>query len=676
MAKTNVIVRDQPSLFQSQEGLEYAAIDHAHEDLYAPIDHQHQEFIIEVPPYAVVLDWEFNRVTTNTLYVDDIYPRTSGGNITFHTNIVVPDQGWIGQPAGQGVRIELDDTNNAIILYSNTNAVTTVNNAGWDPAFDDTFTLGDATHAWSNMYSVNVFADHIGERTAAHDIHVDNDMVIDQKNLEFLVSGDSFPVVQFTNFSHDGAGWSLDAYYNGSDWRSSDVGSNFQLYKATDNLYIRYNSGTAAGSIFTWTTSSYWDTSGKYYVQKDSNTGYMQVGQLDVGYVAGISGFPGLAYKGSSAAGEYGIIFDSSRSTYINAATGQTIYFRINNATKGSLTATDFTLASSVNLVLADGAWIGGGAAEPRIIFDTTNDYLEMLGGNVGIGESAPDMKLEVKGDGIHLTDPSGGGAPYIKFHRGAEAYDMRFGIGNSTRSSLDVMNTAGTELVTFTFDGKVGVGVTAPTEQFEVKPDTDIVGVIGRAKIGYDGSSSNVAVFAHYDNMNNTDYALHQSADGSTTVNTKTSKKINLGINGSPSMGVYATYLRLFKRLQIGEGSKHDGFIVREAAEVQTTDATQTTIESITLTDANTYQVEARVVGVKSDGTDRASYFIACTVYRTGGGGATIQGQTTLHEGESNAAWDATFTVSGNNLRVSVTGVAATTIEWSCTMTYMNGSN
>jgi len=86
---------------------------------------------------------------------------------------------------------------------------------------------------------------------------------------------------------------------------------------------------------------------------------------------------------------------------------------------------------------------------------------------------------------------------------------------------------------------------------------------------------------------------------------------------------------------------------------------------------------VEAYIIGVQNDGTDRASYHLACTAYRTGAGNATLQGTvTSLHAQESNAALDATFTVNGNDLRVSVTGIADETWEWGCILKYMNCSN
>lgn len=140
-----------------------------------------------------------------------------------------------------------------------------------------------------------------------------------------------------------------------------------------------------------------------------------------------------------------------------------------------------------------------------------------------------------------------------------------------------------------------------------------------------------------------------------------------SVGISNSSPVGA----------LTIGDGTKHDGFVIRDTAEVQTTDATQTTVDNITLLDENTYHVEAYVTGVQSDGTDRASYHIATTVYRTAAGSATLQGSvTSLHTQESNASLDATFTVSTNDVRVSITGIAAETWEWGTTMKYMNMSN
>jgi plastocyanin len=128
---------------------------------------------------------------------------------------------------------------------------------------------------------------------------------------------------------------------------------------------------------------------------------------------------------------------------------------------------------------------------------------------------------------------------------------------------------------------------------------------------------------------------------------------------------------------ITIGSGTRHDGYVISDTAEVETLDDTPTTLDTIALLDENTYMFEAFVAAVRSDGTDRASWHIACTAYRTGAGSATLQGGVTiLHGSESNAALDATFTVSGDNLLVTVTGIAAETWEFGSTTTSINMSN
>ena len=59
----------------------------------------------------------------------------------------------------------------------------------------------------------------------------------------------------------------------------------------------------------------------------------------------------------------------------------------------------------------------------------------------------------------------------------------------------------------------------------------------IGTSKIGYDGTNTGHAAFAHYDNMNGTDYAIKQDSAGATKLNAKTG--ISLGINDVEKVAV-----------------------------------------------------------------------------------------------------------------------------------------
>ena len=127
---------------------------------------------------------------------------------------------------------------------------------------------------------------------------------------------------------------------------------------------------------------------------------------------------------------------------------------------------------------------------------------------------------------------------------------------------------------------------------------------------------------------------------------------------------------------VRMNPGTKADGFSV-QTAEVQTTDAAETACKTLALLDENTYHFEVIVIGVESDGSNRASYQYTGTAYRTGAGGATLQGAVVYqHERESDANWDAQLDMAGNNAVVNVTGVAATTIEWGCTVRSNNMSN
>ncbi len=123
----------------------------------------------------------------------------------------------------------------------------------------------------------------------------------------------------------------------------------------------------------------------------------------------------------------------------------------------------------------------------------------------------------------------------------------------------------------------------------------------------------------------------------------------------------------------EFGTSTNSSGLFIRKSVEVTTSDATVTTIDSITLDDNTVYHAKARVTGIKNDYSQRASYEFDVTAYRAGGN-AIIQGTvTSLHSQESDATWDAIFTVNGNDLRVSVTGVVATTIRWTCILEYTN---
>ena len=111
---------------------------------------------------------------------------------------------------------------------------------------------------------------------------------------------------------------------------------------------------------------------------------------------------------------------------------------------------------------------------------------------------------------------------------------------------------------------------------------------------------------------------------------------------------------------------------VINEAAAVQTTDATVTTLYSRTLSDNTVYVYSVLVTCRDTGGTERACYARRVRVHRQGGGAATLGTIEAPYPDESLASMNATFTVSTNDIRVSVTGKAGTTINWAAQVTFI----
>jgi hypothetical protein len=71
-------------------------------------------------------------------------------------------------------------------------------------------------------------------------------------HIQVVTSSDSYPVFQQLNYGHDNVAFNFDTYYDGVDWRSSDAGSNFALYKNNDKMKLAYKSGVAAGGTISF----------------------------------------------------------------------------------------------------------------------------------------------------------------------------------------------------------------------------------------------------------------------------------------------------------------------------------------------------------------------------------------------------------------------------------------
>lgn len=105
------------------------------------------------------------------------------------------------------------------------------------------------------------------------------------------------------------------------------------------------------------------------------------------------------------------------------------------------------------------------------------------------------------------------------------------------------------------------------------------------------------------------------------------------------------------------------------------TTDATESTLWIKWLEDETVYLIETQVIGQKSDGSQRAMYWRRVLIYRDAGGNTfiqgAVQGNTIIPDVESDASWDCDIDVVGENVRLRVTGAAATTVIWNSITRY-----
>lgn len=115
-------------------------------------------------------------------------------------------------------------------------------------------------------------------------------------------------------------------------------------------------------------------------------------------------------------------------------------------------------------------------------------------------------------------------------------------------------------------------------------------------------------------------------------------------------------------------------GRFFTENLQTQTPDATPVTLFSIPLEDGKTYDFEARVQAVKTDGSGGTVFRIFTGFYRNGGGATRIDAippADFLLKTLAASPWTAVFTANGNNVDLTLTGTAIETINWNGNIIY-----
>ena len=85
-------------------------------------------------------------------------------------------------------------------------------------------------------------------------------------HVQLTTTTDDHPLLQILGYAHDNVAISFDAYHDGTTWKSSDAGTNFQIYKLNDALHFYYKGGVAQGSnVQPWSSGAYLSGTSGYF---------------------------------------------------------------------------------------------------------------------------------------------------------------------------------------------------------------------------------------------------------------------------------------------------------------------------------------------------------------------------------------------------------------------------
>ncbi|MBX2867025.1 tail fiber domain-containing protein [Candidatus Kaiserbacteria bacterium] len=392
----------------------------------------------------------FDRGTAST-YIDNRYDTTAG-NIYFRTRtagtpvtaLTVLGSGNVGigtdgpeQPfhvyvdsgdANTPVLIEQDGAGDAKIGFELTGLTTW--SAGIDNT-DDTFKIANSTNLGSNTYLAIIGGGNIGIGTTSPSqlLHLEED----SGSAGLTIEGEDFATLYIkADSNNESTADSSIRYY-------VDNAEQFRMgVDASDSNKFKISDGSALGTN-DWLTI---DTSGNVGIGETSPSATL--------HISSDSSYPTLRLE-DSGSGQYAEIFTNNDDLYIGSDEGN-----------------------------------AGGASSIRFRVDST-EYMQInSSGNVGIGETSPAGVLEVNnavsGNSstlLTLTDAEIGGGAHtqILFTRSGSAVgDTTVGYINSASNDLIVnatddlfLQAAGSDVLSLTNDGNVGIGTTTPQEKLHI---------------------------------------------------------------------------------------------------------------------------------------------------------------------------------------------------------------
>jgi hypothetical protein len=459
-------------------------------------------------------------VDTTTLKVDSTNNRVGVGIASPDSQLHVHGVGTVLSSDSYFVaQIQTDrnddgSNDDGILQFVNGSAKTVKGEIRWDES-TNTFELG---HGDNQGHLVIAAGGNVGIGTDSPDsklsIYGQSSNADTGPHIQATTTDDSYPVFQQLNWYHDNISLNFDSYYDGQ-WRSSDAGSNFQIYKLSDKFQIRYDSGIAAGSAVPWTTGLVMNASGNVGIGTDNPDGFKTkiISAAKGLFVeAGDNGYTALGFDGDGL------------------------------ATKGSITSHDGKL-----YIGSENSSGTGSNGELKIIPGTGNVMmLDGANARVGIGTPSPHAKLAFGGSGQiwvnnDASNPFGlDTAPgeLRLFTGNANQYQMKFGKmatdGTTFTSHLTIGDDGSNR-------GNVGIGTDSPATNLHVYGTDPVI------RVSDDGTSGFATLELRQQNTTNEGFEIsYNSGTGHTHLNNVYSAGDTVFATNAGSFGTTSTNVRM----------------------------------------------------------------------------------------------------------------------------------